>query len=238
MTTQTRAAKVNPLIGRTFNATVADSQSLFRVASTKGRGVYVCIVDAGEYKGTTRLFATKELESILRVAAAFDAAYARSDDYYAKVKVGDTVHYHHGFGEYVRCLVVEGTDGQGQMLKPIALVGAWKDPVKRNPDGTLSESYMAQSIRKGAPWRPNAGCVFEAPEFTRQGVHTSVHPGTLAPINLNLPALTPEETAQVAKVAILRKIQALADQGQRDPEATLKAIQALLDAAGLQPDAG
>lgn len=82
--------------------------------------------------------AQRDVEADRRWKAAREERKRAFLAFYAGLSVGDTVHYHDGFGEFVRYEVVEAPeDNAGNMhregwqkgdkvLKPVALVGKWR----------------------------------------------------------------------------------------------------------------
>jgi len=151
--------------GTLFRYVIADCNALWKVKRKSGREAWVAVVvnepvEIGgrmydsDYAGTERAFLAKDIEHVLRVTAAFEAMRHEGDDFYASLKAGETVHYHNGFGEYVRCIVVAGEDGK-HALREAALVGEWS-AYNLKPD-----SYHAKKIASGEPFKPSASNIYE-----------------------------------------------------------------------------
>ena len=120
-------------------------------------------------------------------------------DYFTKLKVGQVIHYSHGFGSFVRCKVVN-VDGKN-LLQPIALVGGWdkNDLVSRDRTGKVHYGYFAERVVNGTgAWQPSDTCIWECPSRTIRVIDSKgnslADPRTLEPINLEIPMLSPTET--------------------------------------------
>ena len=94
-------------------------------------------------------------------------AKAKTDDeWWDSQEVGTILHYHNGFGEFVRCEVVDGPWASGlsgeehtsKHLQPIALVGEWRN--------LRSDGFHAKKVlnREGG-WRPSTGNIYEHPDY-------------------------------------------------------------------------
>jgi hypothetical protein len=172
------------LVGKTFRAAYADSNSLWEVKRKRGRGVYECTIvnepitiDGktfdGDYAGTTKVFTAEDVERSIRMAEFCRSLMNEHEAFYESLQVGAIVHYAHGFGEFVRCEVVELTeetligfhrDPVGtKVLKPLALVGGWRSYDLK------SESYHPKQIRDGKLMKPNASNIYENPKAEIRG---------------------------------------------------------------------
>ena len=111
-------------------------------------------------------------------------------EYLSNLKIGQIIHYHDGFNQFVRCKVVN-VDGQN-LLQPIALVGEWNVSalVYRYRTGEVNYEYHAKHVVNGTgAWRPSDTCIFEAPGFVRAN---TTDPRQLDPVSLEVPALSSE----------------------------------------------
>jgi hypothetical protein len=124
------------------------------------------------------------------MASIFAGKQQASNDFYASLAPGQVVHYHNGYGQFVRCeATVE--DGETKLL-PTALVGNWKthDLPRRYPNGKVHLGFQAQRIADGETFKPNADFLYEAPGFNdRHGVD----PTALAPLDITVPAMDAAE---------------------------------------------
>jgi hypothetical protein len=176
--------KTSPLIGKQFRSVIADASCLFEVRAPQGRGAFKCVVinEPWEYEGKmhdsdcageTRIFSTKEIETNLRMAEFWAKKKAQHEDFYGGLEVGQIIHYHHGFKEFIRCEVVISTKESRsnfmaeypagtKMLRPLALVGAWHENDLREG------SIQMKCIHNEELFKPNASCIYENPEFTRR----------------------------------------------------------------------
>lgn len=89
------------------------------------------------------------------------------------LRQGDVVHYHHGFGAWVRCEVVNHPlrrpehvehDASVPSLVPLAMVGEqWPR------DHQCTRDRWTEKIRIGESFQPNAENVYESPYWTEPG---------------------------------------------------------------------
>ena len=83
--------------------------------------------------------------------------------FYEGLTIGDIVHYHDGFSQFIRCEVVASTEEKsvcGKVLKPIGLVGEW---FKHQP---LSRGcYHVKQVLEGKAFTPHASNVYESPGY-------------------------------------------------------------------------
>lgn len=184
----------------TFRSVYADSNALWKVLRSKGRGVYLCeIVDEpieidgkmypSDYSGTQKAFLEREIVGSIGMSNLFEGLNQKHENFYDALVPGQTIHYQNGFDNWVRCVVVK--DGKENKLKPVALVGEWRshDLPRRYSDGRVYNGHYADMVLKGELFTPNASNLFEAGCKPRNGVD----PSTLSPISLALPEMTAEE---------------------------------------------
>lgn len=226
MTTTTETTKIGK--GTKFHATIADGNPEWEVTRSRGRDVWEAKCLGLDFEGTVKVFTTEEIKRAL----AWKAAFQRNDDegerFFAGLKLGQIVHYYNGFRNFVRCEVIR-VNGKN-LLQPIALVGEWRkmDLPRRNLDGTIEPGYYGKKIfnRTGA-WQPSVGCVYEASERVRR--EHPVDPGTLPPISLTVPDLTPAEEETAAKHTKLNAIRKALDDYRADPDAQLARVKEILE---------
>jgi hypothetical protein len=144
-----------------------------------------------------------------------------SDDFYASLQPGQTVHfglhslsYGEGLGQYVRCEVTEA-----RYLKPVALVGVWENPVEAH-----SNRY-AKMIVDGETMRPHASNIYECNPGGRE-----------APQNLpDVPIVVPEMTAEDKEAAQLWKtvgfVQRRLEGARGNPTAALEDVYEVIGTA-------
>jgi hypothetical protein len=184
-TKKTPTKKTDDMIGKQFRSVIADCNALWVVKSARGRGAYICEVvnepfeiDGktfdGDYAGQRRTFGREEIEAALQWQAYTEASWKKHTDFYDDLALGQIVHYHDGFGQYVRCEVVTAdnprkdidhpsvSDGE-KCLKELALVGNWAFY------DAQSDSYHVRGIRQGRLFKPNASNIWENPEFNTRG---------------------------------------------------------------------
>lgn len=231
--------------GTRFRSPIADGNPLWEVLGPRGQDVYEAVVlnepleingtmYDSDFVGTVDVFSGERIRRILEFAAKWESLSKKGSDYYESLSIGDVVHYHNAFGNYVRCEVVMGYDDESgstqKMLKPVALVGNWKghDLPKRMRDGSVYEPYYTKKVREAEPFRPHASNLYESPEFSdRHGFD----PRTLDPISLEVPGVTPQEAEHYAKVRFLDRVAELAQEegSHDDPDATIAELIEMLN---------
>lgn len=183
------------VIGETrFRDIVMDYNPIFRVLEDMGNGTYRAVSeDEMGYGGVERFYSCAQVLAHVRHMEALEAMFESQANFWSTRAVGEVLHYHNGFGEFVRGTVIEA-DGK-KLLKPTALVGKWGkyDLPYRSPNGEIVYPYHADKVINGGPdacWQPNESCVYEAPEYARQ---SEGDPSTMPAIDLTVPDMTPEE---------------------------------------------
>ena len=245
MPTKTRSnIKVKP--GLQFRYHHADSNPLWEVTGKSGRDVWECvIVDEpveingkiypSDYSGTVKAFFTKEIQGSIGMSQLFEKLADNTNNFYASLKPGQIVHYHNSFNQYVRCAVV--VENGENKLKPIALVGEWRDYdlPDRYPDGSIYFPYHVKQVLNGETFTPNDSCIFEAPGFHRD---SKLDPRKLEPISLEVPPMT-EKEEELAKLWLkIGEIQEISKQNDsasslatdKHPQIILDEIKRILDA--------
>jgi hypothetical protein len=221
-------------VGKLIRFGVADGYALYFVTKVGPKTVevrHVALYDAYAFQGIIlRNGKGKVSRTIAERACGFDDLLGKmkndSDGFYDSLTSGSIVHYHNGFGQYVRCEVTED-----HQLKSIALVGNWgkNDLPYRYPNGEICLPYHVKKIMSGEGWRTPADNIFEYSKFSRTG-NATVDPRQLSPIDLTVPPMTAEEHVRAAKIKRLDAIRELA--GMRDDlDTTFEAIRNLC-----QPD--
>jgi hypothetical protein len=154
--------------GKKFRTSFADANVLWRVSRRIRTGVYECVVVNepikirgktydSDFAGTTRIFAREEIEVALVREEWERGLQDAHEAYYESLKLGQIVHYHGGFGKFIRCEVVMSPAGK-KCLRRLALVADW------NSDELEGDSYQAQAIKKGKLFRPAASNIYENPK--------------------------------------------------------------------------
>lgn len=229
-------------IGTQFRSAIADANALWEVTAYMGNDVWrAAVVNEpmeingefydSDYVGTVQVFEGDQIRRTLDFADIFTRKNRESDEFYESLQVGQIVHYHNGFGAFVRCEVV--TDGEKRLLKPIALVGEWRDYdlPKRLPNGEVSLPYHPRGIAEGETFQPHATNVYESSVYVRS-TDKDLDPTTLEPIDLSVPEPTPEEAEAIRKTQILERIQAVAEVRIGDDlDDALEAIRQILEEA-------
>jgi len=225
--------------GTQFRSIVADENCLWEVTRVRGNDVYEAqVVNEpleingemydSDHAGMVNVFQGEDIRRTLAFDDFWQKLKQEGDEFYDSLAIGDIVHYHNGFGQFVRCEVVK--DAEGAKLKPIALVGEWKvyDLPRRMATGEVRYPYHAQKIREGETFRPAASNLFENPKFS-EGSSKGIDPRTLDPIDLELPDLTPVEETHYAKNRFLNAITETIGDDELTLDETIDRIRTMLD---------
>lgn len=232
-------------IGTTFYSHYADSASLFTVVAKRGADTYDCEVKAHpehgtmiDWLGTKKVFGGEEIRHKIATAKMYGRLAKEADDFWASRKVGEIVHYHNGFGQYVRGEIVRV--GDQMKMKPIALVGNWThDLPKRASDGQVIYSYHVKRIRfpdTDSPFQPNDGNMWESKTFSKpMGPYANFNPTTAPALDISDPAPLEGEAAAQATYEYMRmQIGRILSEGYNDPKEALITAYELLIAGGIK----
>jgi len=202
-------------IGTIFSAAYADSRVQWRVVAPRGSATWDCEINDPDYKGK-KVFGSEEILSAIAHDRLFANLATGKDKFWEKRRVGETLHYHDGFGNFVRGVVVKNDDRKE--LKPIALVGNWKphDLPMYDRSGTVRLPYQVKKINEGTSWQPDPSCVYESEHAGNARSYPD--PRTQAVLSLDPPPMRPEwvETApyEAARMAISK----IMSDGHTDPK--------------------
>jgi len=182
------------LINQEFYAVYCDGNCKWKVLKQIGVDVYLCEIDKAEldYGGAQKSFLGSEIRGAIQFAESFKEMQTDHDIAYAALKQGDIVHYHNGFGTYVRCLAMFNDKEKEMQLLPVALVGKWMkhDLPQRRADGSIYQSYYPKRIAEQELMRPNASNIYE---FSQDLQKRRQDPRKMEPIDLSVPDITPEQ---------------------------------------------
>jgi hypothetical protein len=209
-------------IGDRFNSIYADSQPEWVVTEKRGRGTWIAQIDDDSgWAGVERAFTTQDIENAKASAAAYSRMTNEHDRYYASLKVGQIVHYDNGHNTFVRCEVVLGNGragdeitAHGKALKPIALVGNWRehDLPRRQADGSVYNGYHADQVINGGLMEPNFSSIYEARDNEeRAKLYTCklLDPRDLPAVSLAVPDMSESEKNDADLVRLIQDIAAL-----------------------------
>lgn len=211
---------------------IADGCAMYTVVSEKPLVLrHIPYGDAYQAMGATiRGFTLADLRRQQKFDKLFDQRGDENEAFYESLCLGQVVHYHHGFNEFVRCEVVE--EGGKRALLPFALVGAWRphDLPRRMPDGSVHLGYSAKEIRDRKTMRPHSSNVWECPKYFRRP--DALDPKDMAPVDLSVPEMDAEEAE---RARLWRKVDALrkaleGNKADADPAEILERARALLAA--------
>lgn len=238
-------------IGTEFRSTYADSNALWRVTGKAGPNVWHAEIQpewaeirgermqVDDYAGATDVFTTDRIAGSLNMSNVFARRGQRADDFWADREIGEILHYHHGFGQYVRGRVAwqvrDGDEGRNVLI-PTALVGQWRDHdlVKWTPWGEVSKGYHVRKIEEGEGWQPNDGCVYECPDFSGpRGDAAGIDPTVLDAIDLTPPERTAEEVDYHEAIALRNKVKGFL--GDARPQSAEEVYALLADVKAMLP---
>lgn len=242
---RTKNKPVKIVLGETtFRSTYADSNALWRVIGKKGKDCFLCeIVNEtfefegktydGDYAGVQKVFLKSEVQQAVGWQDFWDDIHADHDSFYNSLKIGQIVHYHNGFGSYVRCQVVEG-----KKLKSIALLGNWHshELPRRLPTGEILETYWSKQIKQGELTQPNATNLWEFYENNKNNKKPSTmsdDPTVMTPINLELPEMTDDQKRNAELWATVNGIRNILNDHSGNPQEIIDSVVGFLKTRNL-----
>ncbi len=153
----------------------------------------------------------------------------------SSLKKGQHIHYHNGFGSYVRYLVTRVTP-TSVAIKPVALIGNWdtRDIGQRTRTGEVMRGYHAKEVIAGREIdamlsMPHERNIYEAKTFNR--LHNDIDPRKLEPIPLELHDLTPDEAEKARLWKKVEQVVSLLQLEDKDPKEALKAARIVIERA-------
>jgi len=163
----------------------ADGYAMYMVTCEQPlRVAHVDIGDAYSVEGS--LIRGLRLATVRAMVESDRAAHRHVEEaraVYDEFDLGQIVHYHNGFGQFVRCEVVDAPDDDACMhakkgercLKELALVGNWREYDLR------SDSYHMQGCLEGRLFKPHSSNIYENP---KAALHHHPDPRKLAALAL------------------------------------------------------
>lgn len=225
--------------GEVIRFPVADGQALYMIAEGVGKKfglVHLAYGDGYQYMGVEHLPRAKIL-AMAEQEKAYKKLFQRSASFWDNRKVGEIVHYHNGFGQFVRGEIVETP--KGKAMKPIALVGKWEayDLPRFDQSGELTLGYHAKQIAEGETMKPHESNIYESDpaRFKRDG-----DPRTMEALDLTPPPLTAERSILAALTRLRYNVnKALDDDMDHSaPDQIAETRKALAKAKAMLEDAG
>jgi hypothetical protein len=213
-------------VGLKFRYNHADSNPLWVVRQSIGRGVWLAeVIESEDWLGTQKSFLSSDILRSTGIENLFARLHNEHDEFYAKLKPGQIIHYNNGFKNFVRCKVVK-KDGQNVLL-PIALVGEWREydlPHRREDTGELMLGYHGKMIVNGETFNPNASNLYEFNPSSSS--HRGFDPTGCEPLELTVDDITPEQEACAALWKLVYKVEETirADDTRSNPGEILKRI--------------
>lgn len=226
-------------IGTEFYAAYADGVSRWKVIGKKGPETWAAEIQPdpivingktyeGDWVGVQKAFFEKEIIQALEWEKFDEEQKKKHEGFIKSLKEGQTVHYHHGFGGFVRCRVVQ-KDGENTLL-PVAIVGEWSsfDLPQRDIRGNINWGYHATNIQNGKTFTPHASNIYESPDYAGHSKNKT-NPALMTPIDLTLPELNNEEKSKAKFWKKVEEIQVIIKDQDAGPEAILERIRASID---------
>jgi hypothetical protein len=235
---------VKIVIGETtFRSSYADSNALWRVIGKKSKDCFLCEIANevfefegktydGDYAGIQKVFLKSEIQQAVGWQEFWNDVHADHENFYKDLKVGQIVHYHNGFGAYVRCEVVES-----KKLKPVALLGNWHshELPRRLPTGDIMDTYWSKQIKEGELLKPNGTHIWEFYRIGKNKKPTNMidDPTVMEPINLELPEMTQDQKRNADLWATVNEIREIVDSSSNDPQQIIDSVVGFLKARSL-----
>ena len=132
---------------------------MYVITAVKGNTVET-VSDDIDYGGMTRLFTKNEALGGLKYEAIFKDIEVNQSYFWESREDGEIVHYHNGFGQFVRGEIATDENGV-KTMKPIALVGDWRELSGRRENGEVWYSSYAKRIIDGSFFTPNSSNMWE-----------------------------------------------------------------------------
>jgi hypothetical protein len=232
--------KIEP--GLQFRSVIADSNSLFQVVAREGRA-WLCEVQPepepfehngvkfyGDYVGEQKVFTAQEIRQRVAFASVFAERAAKDEQAREKLLVaGATVHYHNGIGQFYRCEVVD--DGGELKLKPVAIVGRWREYATRGnimDNGEISYPHEARKVMDGELFVGRGDSSYESETYSEPAhKENRVDPTGLPAIEIVTPEITDGDREFAAVYnAIEQATEALTGKDVRDQPKSARADRA------------
>lgn len=236
---------VKIVIGETtFRSTYADSNALWCVVEKKSKDCFLCeIVNEvfefegktynGDYAGVQKVFLKSEIQQAVGWQEFWNDVHSDHDNFYNNLKVGQIVHYHNGFGSYVRCEVVEG-----KKLKSVALLGNWHshELPQRLPTGEILDTYWSKQIKEGELTKPNASNIWEFYLTSKNKKPTNMtdDPTVMEPINLELPEMTQDQKRNAELWTTVNGVRNILNDHSGNPQEIIDSVIGFLKARGMK----
>lgn len=180
MSTKSKS-KSSSLVGARFRSVRADASCLWEVKRARGRGVFECEVvnEPFEFEGHTYdsdfagvrdVFTRESIERALRHQEVFKALMDRQDTFYSSLEEGQILHYHDGFGAYIRCRAVRVRPEHVSPHDPFKFGGAVGEMVLEKVEyvgNWLHFDLSPGSFRRsqiGKVFRPHYTNLYESPD--------------------------------------------------------------------------
>jgi hypothetical protein len=213
------AKQAGTMIGRIIEHPYADGYAMYEIVGQKGKNFEIAWVDDGGDAwvlpawGKKTTISGTSARSFVERKDAMARLFGAADDWWEAQQVGSILHYHNGFGQWIRGKVVE-REGKKQ-LKPEAMVGKWdqRDLWSRRDDGTIAYGYHVEGILSDKVWQPHVSNMYEGE------CKTAGNPTILPPIDLTIPELNPAEQELAGLVQLSNQVQSLLQAAVRTPKA-------------------
>lgn len=226
------------LIGVTFRSAYADGNPLWKIVRKAGPQAWEAVCEDEDWGGTVKLFSTKEINAHKSYEKMWKEHGNENDNFYASLKVGQTVHYCNGFKQYEECVVVK-KDGKN-VLMPVALKGEWQkwDLPQRLPDGLIHLGYHAKQIVNKETFTPNYSCILEYDGCNYRKDHSPEQVEKMPRIDLEVPPMENRQLQVAGIIGVLDSVlQAMEgcrkelydDDGQKDLSSLKEKVTAYLE---------
>jgi hypothetical protein len=161
-------------VGDTFAADYCDGRYRWTVDEViDGRVVLASSEEATRDWGIgQKAYTVEDVGTSMKLDDFWEQHRRVHDSFWDNVQVGAMIHYHNGFGEWVRGTVIE-RDGK-KLLDPTAMVGDWTHHW---------EYHWAKLVRGDGAWQPSVSNIYESGQWSRGDTHGD--PTTMEPLDFS-----------------------------------------------------
>lgn len=192
------------LIGKQFYMLHADSNIRMTVIQKQAPDIYLCASDEDcDYGYIEKLMSASQLKAIIEYDTQMKQLENKEDAWLVALPIGSIVHYHDGFGQYVRCEVItlpknskvfkgwenDGWHKAGKALKAIALVGNYRErDLPRILNHEVNIPYNAKRVLENDIFTCHVSNLYEY-----SSSKNDADPTNMTPIKIILPTLSAED---------------------------------------------
>lgn len=199
--------------GLKFHSILGDANLEWVVKEYVAEDVWRCEVSPSEtdYRGQSKTFTEAEIRAPLLMSQYFKEVDQQNRGYIESLEPGEVVHHHDGFGQYVRCVVIDELNDEPLVLRPLGIVGDWRPfnlPGYTDSGAIRQGSFCVQRVIKKEPFKPNMQTIYESPGFVPpNGPARDLDPRDLPTISLEMPEPTAEQLEASKLLDVVQSLQ-------------------------------